>query len=139
MFALDLATYRMEPLQSHGESPGWIFRHEAELTPDGIVIRGGDVWEEKDGEEGYGGISTISLITSKPGRGSGSRNGGGGQFSICNEERKTSHERRAFRGCVTPRAIPGKARIEISDLSDTFASSDRGPVPSAYRVRDLSF
>ncbi len=48
VFALDMANYRMEPLSSHGELPGWIFRHEAEAGPDGIVIRGGEVYEEID-------------------------------------------------------------------------------------------
>lgn len=50
VMALDLATYRFEGLPSSGELPGWIFRHEAELSGDTITIRGGEVHEEKDGE-----------------------------------------------------------------------------------------
>lgn len=52
VFALDLVTYRIDPLPSHGELPGWIFRHEAELGQDRrILIRGGEVFERKDDKE----------------------------------------------------------------------------------------
>ncbi|QEH35877.1 hypothetical protein OJF2_44340 [Aquisphaera giovannonii] len=45
VFALDLDGYRIEPMPSIGEVPGWIFRHEAELDLDrgAIVVRGGEV------------------------------------------------------------------------------------------------
>ena len=49
VMALDLTTYRFEELPSTGEPPGWIFRHEAELTGDTITIRGGEVQVEKNG------------------------------------------------------------------------------------------
>jgi hypothetical protein len=50
VMALDLATYRIEKLPSHGELPGWVFGHAAEFSHGVITIRGGEVFEEKDGE-----------------------------------------------------------------------------------------
>jgi hypothetical protein len=50
VYALDLASYRVEELPSQGEVPGWIFGHEAEPGPDGITIRGGEVYEKIDGK-----------------------------------------------------------------------------------------
>lgn len=49
VFALHLDDYRVEPLPSHGEAPGWIWGHEAELSHGVITIRGGEVWSSKDG------------------------------------------------------------------------------------------
>ncbi|WP_165220549.1 hypothetical protein [Aquisphaera insulae] len=45
VFALDVSRYRIEPMSSRGEVPGWIFGHEAEFDParGAIVIRGGEV------------------------------------------------------------------------------------------------
>ena len=50
VMVLDLATYRFEECPSHGELPGWIFGHEAQLSGGAITIRGGEIHEEKDGE-----------------------------------------------------------------------------------------
>jgi hypothetical protein len=50
VFALDLTTYRMTEIEAPGESPGWIFEHEAEIDLCGaIAIRGGKVFEEVAG------------------------------------------------------------------------------------------
>lgn len=38
---LDLETLRITPLASGGERPGWLFRHEAALVDDHIIVRGG--------------------------------------------------------------------------------------------------
>ena len=51
VMVLDLATYRFEECPSHGELPGWIFGHDAELSGGTITIRGGEVHEENDGED----------------------------------------------------------------------------------------
>ena len=51
VMALDLASYQIRELPSQGELPGWIFRHEAELGPEGITIRGGEIYEEIGGED----------------------------------------------------------------------------------------
>ncbi len=49
--SLDLSTYRIEPIAATGSSPGWIFKHEAEIDPSGesITIRGGEIEFEKAG------------------------------------------------------------------------------------------
>jgi hypothetical protein len=47
--ALNLSDYRIEELPSLGEAPGWIFKHEAELSHGVVTIRGGEIVEEKDG------------------------------------------------------------------------------------------
>ncbi len=52
VYSLDLRDYRIEPLPSGGDRPGWIFEHEAELDRDGIIlIWGGKVLESRGGEE----------------------------------------------------------------------------------------
>lgn len=51
VYALDLPEYRISPISTAGEAPGWVFEHEAEAGPDGVVtVRGGKVFEERDGE-----------------------------------------------------------------------------------------
>ncbi|MGI3185772.1 hypothetical protein [Nioella aestuarii] len=40
---LDLRTWRVTPVQTTGDNPGWIHRHEAELIHDEIVVSGGKV------------------------------------------------------------------------------------------------
>ncbi|WP_337176902.1 hypothetical protein [Paludisphaera sp.] len=47
VFALHLDDYRVEPLPSHGDAPGWIWNHEAELSHGVVTIRGGEVWSSK--------------------------------------------------------------------------------------------
>jgi hypothetical protein len=42
-FKLNTRSLRIAPLRTHGEGPGWIHKHRAELTPEGILIRGGNV------------------------------------------------------------------------------------------------
>lgn len=53
--SLDLATYRIDPVATHGNPPGWIHEHQAELDPGGasITIRGGQVIEKRDGKETF--------------------------------------------------------------------------------------
>jgi hypothetical protein len=45
VYALDLATFAMQPLQTSGDAPGWIHQHHASLEPDGRALRisGGEV------------------------------------------------------------------------------------------------
>jgi hypothetical protein len=52
VFALSLSDYRIEQIRTHGDHPGWIFKHEARLEADGmIIVRGGELLEKKNGEE----------------------------------------------------------------------------------------
>lgn len=52
--ALDLADYRVSPVATPGELPGWIWNHAAELTTDGtITVRGGEVVESRGGKEHF--------------------------------------------------------------------------------------
>jgi hypothetical protein len=54
VYSLDLADYRISEMPTAGEAPGWVFKHEADVTPDGgIIIWGGEVIEERDGERRY--------------------------------------------------------------------------------------
>lgn len=53
VFSLDLRDYRIKPLPSAGDRPGWIFKHEAELNRDGVIlIRGGQVVDDERTEQG---------------------------------------------------------------------------------------
>jgi ankyrin repeat protein len=52
IFRLNVRTFQMERLRATGESPGWIHRHRATLTPSGeIVIRGGQVVTASEKEQ----------------------------------------------------------------------------------------
>jgi hypothetical protein len=53
VFALDLRTFRIDPLSSAGDVPGWLFKHNAELDPDGttLTVRGGKTIEVRDGRQ----------------------------------------------------------------------------------------
>lgn len=54
VYAVDLSEYRISPISITGEMPGWVFKHEAEAGPDGVVtVRGGAVIEERNGEARY--------------------------------------------------------------------------------------
>lgn len=49
--ALDTMEYRITPIETTGSAPGWLFKHEAAVGPDGaITIKGGEVIEERDGQ-----------------------------------------------------------------------------------------
>ena len=55
VYALDLSGYQISEMGTSGETPGWIYEHEASLQPDRfIAIRGGKVIEQKDGQQRYG-------------------------------------------------------------------------------------
>jgi hypothetical protein len=54
VYSLDLSDYRISEVRTAGEAPGWVFQHEADVTPDGfITIRGREVIKERDGERRY--------------------------------------------------------------------------------------
>ena len=121
VMALDLAGYQIRELPSHEEMPGWIFGHEAELGPAGIVIRGGEVWEEKDGEERIRrnfddflydlGTGNWKRLTDRRWR----------QFSICDEENQVFMKGAPFRGCCSMDGESWKGESpEMPDLGDTF-------------------
>jgi len=49
---LNVRTFQMEPLETTGDNPGWIYKHRATLTADWqIVVSGGLVATEAAGEE----------------------------------------------------------------------------------------
>jgi hypothetical protein len=54
VYALDLPGYRISEVETSGEKPGWVFKHEAECDPQGVItLRGGEVIEERDGKQRY--------------------------------------------------------------------------------------
>ncbi len=52
VYRLALDTWRIEPCETSGEAPGWIYRHEAALDPSGrsITLSGGLLVKAKDGD-----------------------------------------------------------------------------------------
>jgi hypothetical protein len=86
--ALDLTSYQISELPSQGELPGWIFRHEAELGPEGITIRGGEVYEEIEGEPRIRRNFDDFLYDVTSGRWTRLTDRKWRQFSICNVENK---------------------------------------------------
>lgn len=55
VMSLDLSTLRITRLETTGTPPGWIFRHQALLEPDGDAIRvlGGQVEVKQDGKSAH--------------------------------------------------------------------------------------
>ncbi|WP_165246604.1 hypothetical protein [Paludisphaera soli] len=51
VFILHLDDYRIEPLETRGEPPGWIFEHSARVEGESIVVSGGEVYLKEAGEE----------------------------------------------------------------------------------------
>lgn len=51
VYSLNLASYRIDRLDTAGQPPGWIGRHEAELDADRrvVTVRGGEVLVEREG------------------------------------------------------------------------------------------
>ena len=49
MFRLDLTTFAIDRVQTHGDVPGWIGRHQAEYirSENAIVLTGGTVAEDE--------------------------------------------------------------------------------------------
>lgn len=54
VYSLDLSKYRITKVETTGEVPGWVFKHEAELGQDGVVtIREGEIYVERNGERRF--------------------------------------------------------------------------------------
>jgi hypothetical protein len=54
VYRLDLSDYHIEEIATSGDMPGWIFKHNARSGFDGIiVVEGGQVIQERNGEELY--------------------------------------------------------------------------------------
>jgi hypothetical protein len=54
VYALDVARFHITEIQTTGENPGWIFKHEAELDPHGTInIRGGEIIQKREDGQQY--------------------------------------------------------------------------------------
>jgi ankyrin repeat protein len=52
VYRLNIETFRIEPVQTTGKTPGWIYKHRAVIsTPDEIRVFGGEVLHSENGEE----------------------------------------------------------------------------------------
>ncbi len=137
VLALDLATYRFEPLPSHGELPGWIFDHEAELSLSTITIRGGEIQAGKGREitmrRNFDDFS-YDLATGAWTRLTDRR---WKQFSIRNESGKPFTMGPPFRGCCPPDAEPWNCEPldQLVDMADLFIHV----MPEALLPRRLAY
>ncbi len=55
VYALELSGYRIDEIQTSGDSPGWIYKHEARLesAADDIIVHRGTAITEKDGAQHF--------------------------------------------------------------------------------------
>jgi ankyrin repeat protein len=53
VYRLEVNTLAIEPVETFGNSPGWIGKHRAKLIGNGIEITGGNVCGQADGTETY--------------------------------------------------------------------------------------
>jgi hypothetical protein len=121
VFSLDLASYSIEELPSHGEVPGWIFGHEAELADGLVTIRGGEVWEKKDGHERIRRNFEDFAFDVHTGSWKRLTNRNWRLFSICNDGNKVFMPGPPFRGCCSDDDEAWKGEnLEIPDFGDTF-------------------
>jgi hypothetical protein len=52
VYTLDLSSYRLSAVQTSGDMPGWISKHEAAFDPEmGVIVRGGEILDEHDGQQ----------------------------------------------------------------------------------------
>jgi len=52
VYTLDLSGYNISEIKTSGEMPGWIFKHDADFNPEGVItIRGGEFIHEQSGEQ----------------------------------------------------------------------------------------
>jgi hypothetical protein len=121
VMALDLDGYQMQALPSQGEPPGWIFGHEAELGPDGITVRGGEIHEEAKGNTRIRRNFDDFLYDPTTGHWKQLTNRKWRQFSIYDEERKGFMKGAPFTGGCSTDAEPWKGEAPVlPDFSDTF-------------------
>ncbi len=121
VMVLDLAGYEIQKLPSQGELPGWIFGHEAELGPEGITIRRGEIHEEIRGESRIRRNFDDFLYDPATGNWKRLTDRKWRQFSIFSDERKIFMKGVPFRGSCSIDAEPWKGEgPEMPDLGDTF-------------------
>jgi hypothetical protein len=106
VMALDLNGYQMQTLPSQGEPPGWIFGHDAELGPNGVTVRGGEIYEGAKGNTRIRRNFDDFFYDPTTGHWKRLTNRKWRQFSIHNQERKPF--------------MKGWVPIGLPDLSDTF-------------------
>jgi len=53
IYELDTNSYRIEPVQTSGAAPGWIYKHHASYDAEQnvIAVRGGSIWSVEDNSE----------------------------------------------------------------------------------------
>lgn len=52
VYSLDLSSYRFSEIATSGEMPGWISKHSALNTEEGVItVRGGQVFKERDSKQ----------------------------------------------------------------------------------------
>ena len=121
VFALDLASYQIQELPSHGGMPGWIFKHEAVVGPEGITINGGEICEEVEGQTRIRRNFDDFLYDVPSGQWKRLTDRKWRQFSICNLENKSFMKGEPFTGGCSMDAEPWRGeRPEVTDFSDTF-------------------
>ncbi|WP_162671432.1 hypothetical protein [Gemmata massiliana] len=88
VYALDLSDYRVSEVSVTGAAPGWVFKHEAEATPDGIItIRGGTIIEEREGKRVYRRNVEEFALNTRSGVWQRLTNRNWSQFSVRQEDR----------------------------------------------------
>lgn len=51
VYSLDLTNYQISQPQTNGEMPGWIYKHRCNVSPGKITVRGGEVFEIRNGKK----------------------------------------------------------------------------------------
>jgi hypothetical protein len=53
VYALELGNHHISRVETHGEMPGWIFKHQADYISGEIIFRQGNVFEIRNGKKCY--------------------------------------------------------------------------------------
>jgi hypothetical protein len=88
VYALDLSGYRISEIETSGEKPGWLFKHEAEIdTQRVITVRGGEVVEEQNGKPRFRRNVEEYALDIRSGVWRRLTNRNWRQYSICQQDR----------------------------------------------------
>src|ERR1700760_3482427 len=53
VYRLNLNNYEISQIPTHGAMPGWIYKHSCDILAGKMIVRGGEIFEERNGKKYY--------------------------------------------------------------------------------------
>jgi hypothetical protein len=107
VYGLDVSRFHITEIQTRGENPGWIFKHEADFDPKGVInIRGGEVIQKRGDTQQYRRNLEDYALDVRSWTWHRATNRNWSQFSICQENKNMFVvEKRPEPQALLPRTI----------------------------------